>query len=509
MLGRAERELAARPNLATVTLADASPTAPEITHVIGGEFLSSTNGETFESIDPHDGSVVVVAPRGTVDDAKLAVSVARRAFDEGPWPRMSTGERAKILHRLADLLEEHVDELALLETRDTGRPLAHTIHYDVQRAAANFRFFADYADLAANESYSSDGRLSYVLYPPAGVVVAISPWNLPLMLSTWKIAPALAFGDTVVLKPAEQTPSTATRLAELALEAGLPEGVLNVVHGFGPGEVGEALTSDPRVDRITFTGASATGKAIMGAAARNLTPVSFELGGRSANVVFADADLDVALEGSLRAIFSNNGAMCLAGSRLLVQRSILDEFTARFVERARAMRVGDPKDLATDIGPLIEPAHLEKVQAYVDLAQEEGGELLCGGHPTTTAGPLHFPATVLGSMNNQMRSSRDEIFGPVQMIIPFEDERDALRIANDSEFGLAGMLWTNNLDRAHAMARQWETGTLWVNCFFDRDLREPFGGTGSSGVGREGGSYSREFFTEPRAVILRHRSELQ
>jgi aminomuconate-semialdehyde/2-hydroxymuconate-6-semialdehyde dehydrogenase len=414
-----------------------------------------------------------------------------------------------ILHRHAARLEQHVAELALLETRDTGRPLAHTIHYDVQRAAANFRFFGDYADIAGSESYSKDGRLSYVLYPPAGVVVAISPWNLPLMLSSWKVAPALAFGNTVILKPAEQTPSTATRLAELALEAGLPEGVLNVVHGFGPGEVGEALTTDPRVDRITFTGASATGKAIMGAAARNLTPVSFELGGRSATVIFEDADMEAAMNGSLRAIFSNNGAMCLAGSRLLVQRSILEEFTAEFVKRAGALKVGDPKDLSTDIGPLIEQLHLEKVQSYVDLAQQEGGELLCGGKPTTAVGPLHFPATVLGSMNNDMRSAREEIFGPVQTIIPFEDERDALRIANDSEFGLAGMLWTNNLQRTHAMARQWDAGTLWVNCFFDRDLREPFGGTGSSGIGREGGSFSREFFTEPRAVILAHRTDLR
>jgi aminomuconate-semialdehyde/2-hydroxymuconate-6-semialdehyde dehydrogenase len=308
-----------------------------------------------------------------------------------------------------------------------------------------------------------------------------------------------------VLKPAEQTLTTATRLAQLALQAGLPDGVLNVVHGFGPGEVGEALTTDPRVDRITFTGASETGKHIMSAAARNLIPVSMELGGKSANVVFADADLDLALEGSLRAVFSNNGAMCLAGSRLLVQRSILNEFTERYVAGAAAMRVGDPRDATVAIGPLIEAAHLQKVRSYVELGLAEGGELLTGGEPLDSATGLHFPATVFGGMDNAMRTVREENFGPLQVIVPFDDERDALRIINDTEYGLAGMLWTTNVDRVAAMARHWGAGTLWVNSFFDRDLREPFGGAGSSGIGREGGSHSREFFTEPQAVVIKHR----
>ncbi|MCW3014046.1 MAG: putative 2-hydroxymuconic semialdehyde dehydrogenase, partial [Solirubrobacterales bacterium] len=272
-----------------------------VSHLIGGSEEPASSGQVFESLDPHDGSVVAVAPRGTSADAFRAVGTARRAFDEGPWPRMPPQERARYLHALADLLEANADELAALETRDTGRPISIVGAHDVQRSAHNLRFFADYVALAGSDSVSSDGRLSYVLHPPAGVVVAISPWNLPLMLSTWKVAPALAFGNTVVLKPAEQTPATASRLGQLALEAGLPEGVLNVVHGFGPGEVGESLTTDPRVDRITFTGSSETGRRIMAAAAANLTPVSLELGGRSANVVFADADLDLALEGSLRA----------------------------------------------------------------------------------------------------------------------------------------------------------------------------------------------------------------
>lgn len=480
----------------------------EIQHLIDGANRPAENGATFESRDPHDGSVVVVAPRGSVEDAKSAVTAARRAFDEGPWPRMSPAERGRVLHALADLLEANAQELSLLETRDTGRPIKIVSAYDVSRSASNLRFFADYAAMAGSDSYHTTRRTSYVLFPPAGVVVAISPWNLPLMLSTWKVAPALAFGNTVVLKPAEQTPATAARLGQLALEAGLPPGVLNVVHGFGAGEVGEALTRDPRVDRITFTGSSETGRAIMAAAATNLTPVSFELGGRSASIVFADADMDLAVEGSLRAVFLNNGEMCLAGSRLLLQSSVVDEFTERFVAGAQAMRLGDPKDPQTDVGPLIEQAHLDKVHGYVRLGQEEGGRLLTGGEPETVNGGsigLHYPPTVLGGMRNGMRAVREEIFGPVQTIVPFDDEADALAIANDTKYGLAGMLWTTDLDRPMAMARHWRAGTLWVNCFFDRDLREPFGGTGESGIGREGGKYSREFFTDPQAVVFRHR----
>jgi aminomuconate-semialdehyde/2-hydroxymuconate-6-semialdehyde dehydrogenase len=489
-----------------VSTTDISQRTLDVHHLIGGRERSSSTGETFDSLDPHDGSLVSRAPRGTREDAAAAVAAARHAFDNGPWARMSPLERRPLLYRLAELLESEVDSLSLLETRDTGRAIRHTRGYDVQRAAANLRFFADYAAIAANESYATPGRQSYTLYPPAGVVVAISPWNLPVMLSTWKIAPALAFGNTVILKPAEQTPTTVSRLGQLALEAGLPDGVLNVVHGFGPGEIGEALTQDPRVDRITFTGASVTGRAIMANAAKNLTPVSFELGGRSASIVFADADIERTLAGSIRAIFENNGEMCLAGSRLLVQRSILEEFTERYVAAAAALRVGDPKAETTDVGPLVEPAHLEKVQRYVDLALEEGGELLVGGAPVEGAGPsgMHFPATVLGSMSNDMRSVREEIFGPVQVIVPFDDDAEALAIANDSPYGLAGMLWTSDIDRVNAMVRRWRAGTVWVNTFFERDLREPFGGVGESGIGREGGGFSREFFTEPQAVVIRH-----
>jgi aminomuconate-semialdehyde/2-hydroxymuconate-6-semialdehyde dehydrogenase len=477
---------------------------PEIGHLLDGERVPAASGETFASHDPHDGSLVASVARGSAEDARRAVTAARRAFDEGPWPRMEPGERRTLLYALAERIEAEAEALALLETRDCGKPIRESRGFDVPRAARNFRFFADYAALAGDEAFSSAAQHAYVLHPPAGVAVAISPWNFPLMLASWKIAPALAFGNTVVLKPAEQSPMTAARLGELALEAGFPPGVLNVLQGFGPGEAGEALTRDARVDRITFTGESATGRAIMAAASEHLTPVSFELGGKSANVVFDDADLDAALAGALRGIFGNNGEMCLAGSRLLVQRGIADEFVERFTAAAAALRVGDPKDPATEVGPLVERAHWEKVDGYVRLGVEEGGTVLAGGgRPAGLDGGEYYAPTVLGDMRNDMRTVQEEIFGPVESVVVFDTEEDALAMANASRYGLAGMLWTRDLDRAHRMAAQWRTGTVWVNCFFVRDLRLPFGGERHSGIGREGGAYSREFFTEPRAVVIR------
>ncbi|MHB1810039.1 MAG: aldehyde dehydrogenase [Solirubrobacteraceae bacterium] len=473
---------------------------------MGSEWLPSRGGERFESRDPHDGSLLASVAAGGAQEAQAAVAAARHAFDEGPWPWMAAERRRELLHAFAALVERDAQELALLDTRDMGKPIRESLSMDLPRVARNLRFFADYAALAGSEAYPDAGRLSYVLYPPAGVVVAISPWNFPAMQASWKVAPALAFGNAVVLKPAEQSPLSAARLGALALEAGLPPGVLNVVQGFGPDAVGEALTRDPRVDRITFTGESATGRAIARAAAESLTPVSCELGGRSANVVFEDADIDAAVAGAIRAIFTNNGEVCLAGSRLLVQRSIHERFVERFVAAAQALIVGDPKLHETQVGPLVEIAHREKVDGYVRLALAEGGELACGGAPPSDpslSGGSYYEPTVLVGMSNEMRASREEIFGPVQAVIAFEDEADALRIANDSPYGLAGMVWTQSLDRAHRIVERWRTGMVWVNCFFERDLRLPFGGEKASGIGREGGSHSREFFTDPRAVVIK------
>ncbi|QYB02021.1 aldehyde dehydrogenase [Rhodococcus sp. USK10] len=492
-----------------MTTTEPAPDVTEIRHLIGGEWKSASDGATFESRDPHDGSLLATVPRGTADDGDAAITAARSAFDDGPWPRMSPKERAKILHAVADAVDEHRTELALIETRDGGKSINQSLHAEIPRVAHNLRFFADYVSMAANEAYPDGDLLSYVLYPPAGVVSAISPWNAPLMLATWKIAPALAFGNTAVLKPAPQTPMTAHRFAELALAAGLPEGVLNVVHGFGGEAVAGPLTADPRVDRITFTGSSATGVKILQSAAVNHTPVSAEMGGKSANIVFADADLDVAVPMSIRAIFGGNGQVCLSGSRLLVQNSIMDEVLERFADEADKLTVGDPKDASNFLGPLIEQRHLEKVHGYVELAQEEGGKILTGGARLTDAARakgFYYPPTVITGLTNDSRTAREEIFGPVETVLGFEDEDEALRIANDSPYGLAGMLFTQNLDRAHRMAARWKAGTVWINTFFERDLRLPFGGEGSSGLGREGGQYSRDFFTEPRAVTIRLRS---
>lgn len=479
-----------------------------VRHFIGGRPADSTGDETFETRNPHDDSVLGTVVRGTAADGERAVGAARHAFDEGPWPKMTPKERGRILHAVADAVDAHREELAQLETADGGKIIRQSLHGEIPRVAHNLRFFADYAAMAANEAYPDGKLFSYTLYPPAGVVSAISPWNAPLMLASWKIAPALAFGNTVVLKPAPQTPLTASRFGELAMAAGLPEGVLNIVHGFGGDEVAGPLTGDSRVDRITFTGSSATGAKVMAAAAAHLTPVSAELGGKSATLVFDDADLDVAVPEAIKAIFAGNGQVCFAGSRLFVQRGILPEFLERFVEAAENIAVGDPRDHGTFMGPLIERRHLEKVHGYVELAQSEGGTVVTGGSRLTSgdlAGGFYYPPTVITGLTNDARAAQEEIFGPVETVIPFDTEAEALGLANSSPYGLAGILFTTNLDRAHRLASEWNAGTLWVNCFFERDLRLPFGGQGISGVGREGGQYSRDFFTEPRAVMVRIR----
>ncbi len=481
---------------------------PEVRHLINGASVPAAGGETFDTRDPHDNTVLAAVARGGAEDARAALTAARTAFDEGPWPRMTPRERARVLHAVADAVEAHGEELAQLETRDAGKIIRVTRHADIPRVAHNLRFFADYASFAADSAYPDGPLLSYTLHPPAGVVSAISPWNAPLMLATWKLAPALAFGNTAVLKPAPQTPLTAARFGEIALEAGLPEGVLNIVHGFGGDEVAGPLTSDPRVDRITFTGSTATGVKIMAAAAANLTPVSAELGGKSANIVFDDADLDVAVPESIKAAFAGNGQVCFAGTRLFVQRGILEEFLARFTEAAAKIVVGDPKDPASDMGPLIEQRHLDKVHGYVELAAEEGGEIIAGGARMTAAGladGFYYTPTIVTGLSNDSRTAQEEIFGPVESVIPFDTEEEAITLANASRYGLSGILFTRDLDRAHRLAARWRAGTVWINTYFDRDLRLPFGGEGASGVGREGGQYSREFFTEPRAVMVRVR----
>ena len=468
-------------------------------HVIGGVEVPSVDGRTFESVDPWERAPWATVSLGSAVDAQRAVDAAREAFDHGPWPRMGFVERGRLLHRLADLIEEHGDELALADTTDMGKPLAETSGHDVPRSAQNFRFFADHARLTPAEVFPMPtGHHAYTRYEPVGVVAAIAPWNFPLMMETWKVAPALAWGNTVVLKPAEQTPASATILARLAIEAGLPPGVLNVVHGYGPDSVGQALTESPQVDRITFTGESTTGRTIARAAAANLTPVSLELGGKGANLVFADADLDQAVEWSIKAIFSNSGQVCLAGSRLYVQRPVLEEFLERFARAADALRIGDPKDPETRVGPLSSQEHFEKVSGYLDVARADGARLHTGG---LGDGWTVRPSIVVDAAQDA-RVTQEEIFGPVVVVIGFDTEEEAVELANDTPYGLNAMVFTRDLARAHRVSAALDVGTVWTNCFFVRDLRAPFGGAKHSGVGREGGTYSREFFTEPKAVVM-------
>jgi aminomuconate-semialdehyde/2-hydroxymuconate-6-semialdehyde dehydrogenase len=468
-----------------------------IPHVIDGEEVESSSGARFDSVDPWTRQSYAEVALGGAEDADRAVAAARRAFDQGPWPRMGTAARSNLIRRLADLVDEHAEELALAETRDMGKPITEARTRDIPRTAQNLRFFADHVQLAMGETYPMDsGHHAYSRYDPAGVTAAIAPWNFPLMLESWKIAPALAWGNTVVLKPAEDTPMSATILARLALEAGFPPGVLNVLHGFGPDSAGAALTAHRDVDRITFTGESATGKAIAAAASANLTPVSFELGGKGANLVFADAELDNAVDWSIKAIFTNTGQVCLAGSRLYVQREIFDEFLSRFVAAAEALVIGDPKDEKTQVGPLASETHWKKVCSY--LEELESGRIVTGG---IGEGWSVKPTVVVDAAENS-RLVREEIFGPVVSVSTFDTEDEAVQKANNTRYGLNAMVFTENLSRAHRVSAALQAGTVWVNCFFIRDLRAPFGGVGDSGIGREGGSFSREFFTEPKAVVI-------
>jgi aminomuconate-semialdehyde/2-hydroxymuconate-6-semialdehyde dehydrogenase len=474
----------------------------QIPHLIDGEACWSRDGRTFSSLDPHDNAVFADVALGGAAEVDLAVRSAHRAFGDDSWAGLQPAERATLLHRLADEIERHAHELAYLESRDVGRPYAEVLARDVPRSAGNFRFFADQAKIAAEESLSSPGARLHVRYDPAGVVAAISPWNFPLMLGTWKIAPALAFGNTVVLKPAEQSPATAFRLGQLALDAGLPPGVLNVVQGEGPDSAGEALTRHPLVRRITFTGESATGRAIMAAAAEHLIPVSFELGGKSPNIVFADADLELAARESARGIFWNAGQVCVAGSRMYVEQPVYEEVLERLQAEALAFAPGDPLLAGTRLGPLVTRGQRARAEQFVEEAAREVRVVQLGQRPAAAelADGNYLSPTILADVPNSARCMREEIFGPVLSVAPFTGEADGIRLANDSPYGLAAMLFTSDLHRAERVSGALRAGSVWVNCFFHRDLRAPFGGAGESGIGREGGLYSREFFTEPKSI---------
>ncbi|GAB3062240.1 aldehyde dehydrogenase [Intrasporangium mesophilum] len=472
---------------------------PFFGHIIDNEEVESLDGTRFDTVNPWTRQKWAEVAEASAADADRALGSARRAYDEGPWPRMGRTERARLIHRLADLMEEHAEELASADSTDMGKPLAQARH-DVARSVWNFRFFADHQRDHVGEVMPMDsGHHAYTEFGPAGVVAAISPWNFPLMMATWKIAPAIAWGNTCIIKPAEDTPASVVMLGRLAVEAGFPPGVLNVLNGFGE-PAGSSLTGDPRVDRVTFTGESGTGRIIMSAAAQNLTPVSLELGGKGANVVFDDADLDNAVHWAVESIFRNAGQVCLAGSRLFVQSAVYEEFVARFKDAAETLVIGDPFAPETQFSCLASQEHYRKVASYVETVEEQGGKILTGG--LMGDGSWVVRPTIVTDLPLTATQYRQEIFGPVVVVNRFETEAEVVRLANDTAYGLNAMLFTENLSRAHRVSSNLKAGTVWVNCFFIRDLRAPFGGVGDSGVGREGGTFSREFFTEPKAVVM-------
>jgi 5-carboxymethyl-2-hydroxymuconic-semialdehyde dehydrogenase len=471
----------------------------QILHFIGGRHVPSADGATFGVADPVSNEVYASCAAGGPHDVDQAVTAARIAFETGPWPHLAARQRAKILNRIAEGIEARGMEIAELETFDTGLPVAQATG-QAARAAENFRYFADVIVAQHEEAFSQPGQLGYVLRKPAGVAGLITPWNTPFMLESWKVAPALASGCTVVLKPAEWTPASAALLPEIMTEAGVPEGVFNIVHGIGE-EAGAALVAHPRVPLISFTGETATGQVIMRAAATHLKGLSMELGGKSPCIVFADADLDAAVDCALFGVMSLNGERCTAGSRILAERTVYQSLTDRLGARAVKIRVGDPADPATEIGALVHPEHYQRVLDYVEIGVKEGARLVAGGtRPPGLPSGNYLSATVFADVTPSMRIFQEEIFGPVVCITPFDSEAEAIALANDTRYGLAAYIWTSDLRRAHRVAAAVESGMTWVNSHNVRDLRTPFGGVKASGVGREGGQHSIDFYTESRIV---------
>ncbi len=467
-------------------------------HFINGKADTGTTGAVFENSTPIDNSVIGEVVAGNADDIDVACNAAAAAFDQ--WKNTPGNERKKILHRIADGIEANARDIALIESYDSGQAMRFMGKAAV-RGAANFRFFADMAPGAGDgQSLPAEEHINYTMRQPIGPVGVITPWNTPFMLSTWKIAPALAAGCTVVHKPAEWSPYTAMMLAEIAHAAGLPEGVLNCVQGIGE-DAGKALTEHPAIKAVAFVGESMTGSHIMRQGAATLKRVHFELGGKNPVIVFADADLDRALDAVVFMIFSLNGERCTSSSRLLIEESIQDEFVTRLQERIGQLRVGHPLDPATEIGPLIHPRHMEKVCSYFDIATEEGASIAAGGKAVDNSGNYVEPTLFVGATSD-MRIAREEIFGPVLTAIPFKDEAEAVAIANNIEYGLAGYVWTSDIGRGHRLARELDVGMIWVNSENNRHLPAPFGGMKASGIGRDGGDHSFEFYMETKNVCI-------
>lgn len=471
-----------------------------IPHYINGERVQSVSGETFEVLDPVTNETYTHCASGDKADIDLAVEAATKAFQEGPWPRMKNRARARILNRIADIVESRDQELAAMESFDSGLPITQA-KGQAQRAAENFRFFADLIVAQHDDAFKVPGmQMNYVNRTPKGVAGLITPWNTPFMLESWKLGPSLASGCAVVLKPAEFTPLSASLWAGIFEEADLPRGVFNLVNGFGE-SAGDALVKHPDVPLISFTGESSTGQLIFRNCAENLKGMSMELGGKSPAIVFADADLDKALDSTLFGVFSLNGERCTAGSRILVERSIYDDFVARYAERAKNIIVGDPSDPKTEVGALVHPEHYEKVMSYVEIGKSEGRLLAGGGRPEGLGDKGNYVApTVFADVAPSARIFQEEIFGPVVAITPFDTEEEALALANDTKYGLAAYVWTNSLTRGLNFAQSVQAGMVWLNSHNVRDLRSPFGGIKASGLGQEGGYRSLDFYSDQQAV---------
>ncbi|HYM77025.1 MAG TPA: 2-hydroxymuconic semialdehyde dehydrogenase [Candidatus Dormibacteraeota bacterium] len=480
-----------------------------IQNYIDGQFVRG--GREFADVNPADGTVIAQVAQADRDLVDVAVQAACKA-NRGEWGRLGIRERAARLRKVADTIESRFDCLVAAEVADTGKPIALASRLDVPRAAANFRVFADLIATAGLESFQTetpDGKnaLNYAVRKPLGVVGIITPWNLPLLLLTWKVAPALACGNAVVVKPSEETPATATLLGEVMREAGIPDGVYNVVHGFGPNSAGEFLTQHPDVNAITFTGESQTGAAIMKTVAASVKPVSFELGGKNAAIVFADCDFAEAVKGIGDAVFLNTGQVCLCAERVYVERPIFDRFVEALKQKAEGLRMGSPLETGTELGPLISAQHREKVLSYYRLGREEGATVVTGGGVPEFGNSLdngfYVQPTIYTGLPESARCVKEEIFGPVCHVAPFDSEEEAVNMANDTQYGLAASIWTTNLQRGHRVAQQMNVGITWVNCWFLRDLRTPFGGAGLSGIGREGGMHSLNFYSELNNICIR------
>jgi aldehyde dehydrogenase (NAD+) len=470
--------------------------------LIGGKWVAPKSGKTFETVNPSNEEVLALIAEGDKADVDEAVKAARKAFDDGRWPSMGPHERARLMFKIAELIDANADELAELETLDNGKPLTFSRGFDIPASAETFRYYGGWVTKIYGETNPSDPAFfNYTLREPVGVCGQIIPWNFPLLMAAWKLGPALACGNTVILKPAEQTPLTALRLGELIMEAGLPEGVLNIITGFGPG-AGSSIAEHPEIDKVAFTGSTEVGKIILKASAGNLKKVSLELGGKAPNIIFPDADLDQAVPTAMMGVFFNSGQVCCAGTRIFVQRDKYDEVVGKLANFSKGVTMGDPFDQKSTIGPLVSREQFDRVKGYLDVGKKEGAKVAAGGEAGTGKGYFVNP-TLFTGVNNDMRIAREEIFGPVGAAISFTDENDAVFQGNNTDYGLSAAVWTRDLSRAHKMARSLKAGTVWVNCFNQLDPITPFGGYKQSGFGRELGRYAIDLYTQIKSVWMK------